>query len=242
MDCGQAQRQRALGDQFRRAHVNIRRIGRQQFARKIHRRIFQNAGRLARGIFFDHAAVRIGAVASDAREFQRSAVNSDQMPADVIEINRIIGCDSIKITAIDVAVLGEFRIIPTGAGNPLPLRRLGRTLAHHRNNVGNRMDFRICDIELIAQNSFGPLHRMCMYIYQTGQNGLAMKIDDLRPRAGAARDLVVRAPRQNAAVTNGQRRNNRAPRIHGDDVSAAHDQIRIEARPASRHSRRAAKT
>ncbi len=233
----QAQRQRALGNQFRRAHVNIRRIGRQQFARKIHRRIFQNAGGLARGIFFDHAAGGIGAVASDACEFQCSAVDGDQVPADVIEINRIFGRDSIKIMAIDVAMLGELRIIPARTGDPLPLRRFGRTLAHHRNDVGNRMDFGISDIKLIAQNPFGPLHRMCMYIYQTGQNGLAAKINDLRPRTGAASDLVVCAPRQDPAVANSQRRDNRATRIHRDDMSAAHNQISIEAWRAARSLR-----
>ena len=192
MNRGQAKSQRALGNQFRRAHVNIRRIGRQQFARKIHRRIFQNAGGLARRIFFDHAAVRIGAVARDAGEFQRRAVDGDQVPADVIEINRIIGRDRVEIVAIDVPMLRELRIVPARPGDPLPFRRFGRPLAHHRNDVGNRMDFRISDIKLIAQNPFGPLHRMCMYIYQTGQNGLAAQIDDLRARAGAARDLFVR--------------------------------------------------
>src|ERR1700723_1177161 len=115
------------------------------------------------------------------------------MSAYVLEINGIIGRDGIEILAIDVAMLGEFGVVPSGAGDPLAFGSFGGALADHRDDVGDGMDFGIGHVELIAKDSFGSLHHVCMYIDQAGEDGVALEIDELGARAGAVVDFGVGA-------------------------------------------------
>src|ERR1700735_5473577 len=113
------------------------------------------------------------------------------MSADVLEINGIIGRYGIEILAIDVATLGEFGVVPSCADDPLAFGSFGGALADHRDDVGDGMDFGIGHVELIAKDSFGPLHHVCMYIDHAGEDGVALEIDELGARAGGGGGLGV---------------------------------------------------
>ena len=75
-------------------------------------------------------------------------------------------------------MLGEFGIVPAGAGDPLAFGGFGSALADHCYDVGDRVDFGIIDVELIADDPFRPLHCVCMYIDQAGEHGVAVEIDE----------------------------------------------------------------
>src|SRR5580704_11395647 len=102
------------------------------------------------------------------------------MSAYVFQINWIIWCYGVEIFAGDVAMLGEFGVVPAGAGDPLAFGSFGGALADHGYDVGYRMDFGICCVELIAEDAFGPFHCVCMYIDQAGEYGVAVEIYDPR--------------------------------------------------------------
>jgi hypothetical protein len=141
-----------------------------------HRRLAQDAGRLAAGVAFDASARRIRRGSHDSGRCQRSAVDPCRVTVGGDRVDRPVGHDRIELRLVQLAL--EERYVPSPAADPRLVRPLGRA----RGDGGQ---------ELLHGRGLGQRHvvqpdsardQVHVRVVQPGQHGLAAEI--LHPRLG----------------------------------------------------------
>jgi hypothetical protein len=94
-------------------------------------------------------------------------------------------------------------------------RCLRGALADGRLNLDDRAEVAIDFTKMAAPGACG----MRMRVYETGDDGLAFKVDLLRPRRRKPLNLVVRANSQEASVRDRDCPRTRIPAVDGQDVA-----------------------
>ena len=81
--------------------------------------LVENAGEGARGVPVVHAAVGVGGVFADARQFQRPGVAHGDMVAQAHAVAGVVGADPVQLAAGGHLLVGPAELVPLEALHPL---------------------------------------------------------------------------------------------------------------------------
>ena len=172
-----------------------RRRRRNRAGQQTRRVVEKNARRLPLGAFSDFAAFRRGGLRRDPGALERQPIPPHGEAVQTAEQHRMIRHALAEQLHVWIMV-GPRAFVPSPADNPLPFRRLSRSRLDtlHRLGVGFHAD-QAHPVERRAE--LGDVH---VRIDETGNNGAAGRVDDLRLRPFESKRLRVRADERDASA------------------------------------------
>ena len=186
-----------------------------------HRRFLEDARRFARlGIAHDLSAHRRNGTRIDPCGFEGTGIHPHGVVVDVRERNRVVRCDSVKLRACRILVLGD-RVVPASSEYPFT-RCQGVYLGGNTGKPG--LLVRNTE-EVNARHQHGSAREMGMAVDEPGQHRRPASIDDVRFGPPIDTQLGIVTKRHETPPAHREGRRPRQIRIDRPNIRAGDEEI-----------------